>query len=643
MAAVHRALPSKAQRIVGEMTLQRGCGTLRERMPGLGGTTNNYEILAQLASGGMAEIFLARVTALAGVERHVVLKRILPAFRDDPQMIAMFLDEARLQAQLRHPNIAQLHDVGLLGTSYFYTMEYVHGETVQSLMHKAVMMREPIPLQHILTIAAGVTAALFHAHTRVGADRRPLDIIHRDVSPANIMISFDGGIKLLDFGVARSTGRMTQTRAGVVKGKVAYLSPEQIGEKGVDPRSDLFSLAICLYELLTLHGLFVRSSDLASLAAIVQEMPPPPSQFRRDIPPQIDQLVMTALAKDPSTRFGNADAMHQAVEAAATSANLSMSPSSLGRYLGQMFGQRPEPWLTGAGDVPVTVIGQVIEPTQAHVEPFREKVDKKQAKELERRISTIRRVSQVEDVFDHQTTGKLPQVPPKRMPSAAEHPQWEATVARTPMPEGMMKIFDQVPNEFELDAAETSIASPRYGMPPQPARPSAPDLSRASRPSSPPPNRNSGSAPTQLGPALMPPPSTQAVINPSSGQPLMQSGGNSMLPHDPLMQSGGNPTLQRDPLTQSGGNPTLQRDPLMQSGGNPLRQSAGAPRLPAMPDPARPVGQHPANRQNWEPSTYRTRTPQPEPQVSSSWNVPRILLVAAVLIAVAAAVMIAVT
>ncbi len=123
-------------------------------MPGLGGTTNNYEILAQLASGGMAEIFLARVTAVAGVERHVVLKRILPAFREDPSMVAMFLDEARLQAQLRHPNIAQLHDVGMLGTSYFYTMEYVHGETVQSLMAKAVMKGESIPLPHVLTIDA---------------------------------------------------------------------------------------------------------------------------------------------------------------------------------------------------------------------------------------------------------------------------------------------------------------------------------------------------------------------------------------------------------------------------------------------------------------------------------------------------------
>jgi len=598
-------------------------------MPGLGGTTNNYEILAQLASGGMAEIFLARVTAVAGVERHVVLKRILPAFRDDPQMVAMFLDEARLQAQLRHPNIAQLHDVGLLGNSYFYTMEYVHGETVQSLMHRAVIKREPIPLQHVLTIAAGVSAALYHAHTRVGADRRPLDIIHRDVSPANIMITFDGAVKLLDFGVAKSTGRMTQTKAGVVKGKVAYLSPEQIGEKGVDPRSDLFSLAICLYEMLTLHGLFVRSTDLATLAAIVQEMPPPPSQFRRDIPPQIDQLVMTGLAKDPSSRFGNADQMHQAVEAAATSAKLSMSPSSLGRYLAQMFGQRPEPWLA-AGDMPVSVAAQLVEPTQAHVEPLRD-VDLKQAKEVDQRISAVRKVPQVDDGLDFQATGKLPQIRDERMPSVAEHPQWEATVSRTPMPELMRKLLDEVPNDFELDAAETAIASPRYATPP-PARSGQPPQrqtpQRVNRPSQAPPTHSSGSAPTQLGPALVPPSnphSLQPAIpgsGPQSGQVPPSGPQVAPLPHDPLLQSGGNP--------------------LLQSGGNPRR-----PALPALPDPGRPVGQRPTPatgprpQQNWEPSTYRTR-PQDKQVKEATYNVPRILLVAAFLVAIVTAILIAV-
>jgi serine/threonine-protein kinase len=480
-------------------------------MPGLGGTTNNYEILAQLASGGMAEIFLARVTAVAGVERHVVLKRILPAYRDDQQFVTMFLDEARLQAQLRHPNIAQLHDVGRLGSSYFYTMEYVHGETVQSLMARAAARREPIPLQHVLTIAAGVSAALHHAHTRRGSDRKPLGIVHRDVSPANIMITFDGAVKLLDFGVAKSSNRqMKETRAGVVKGKVAYLAPEQIGGQVLDGRCDLFSLGICLYELLTLHSLFTRESDLSTLAAIIQEQVPAPSYFRKDVPPEIDALVMTALAKDRDLRFRDADAMHEAVEHAATATKLSMSPSSLGRYLVKLFGQRAEPWLEEGGP-PVTVVGDIIEPTQG-VMPI-DAAQLAAAENLEVRIKTVKPITlrapnkddlgfDDENPFeDGQTTVPRQPKPRATLPMASAHPGWEATVARTPLPEGLdlersrhrLEDFSsQVATPVALPVVKPSLsapppshrAPPSFPVPPpsiaaplhpvEPARPSAP-------------------------------------------------------------------------------------------------------------------------------------------------------------------------
>lgn len=407
-------------------------------MPGLGGTTNNYEILAQLASGGMAEIFLARVTAVAGVERHVVLKRILPAYKNDEEFVTMFLDEARLQAQLRHPNIAQLYDVGRLGSSYFYTMEYVHGETLASLAQKASARSEQVPIQHVLTLAAGVTSALHHAHTRVGQDRKPLHIVHRDVSPANVMITFDGVVKLLDFGVAKSRGRrMTETRAGIVKGKVAYLAPEQIGGKVLDGRCDLFSLGICLYELLTLHSLFGRDGDLDTLAAIVQEQVPPPSYFRKDVPPEIDALVMNALAKDPANRFASADVMHDAVEAAATNTKLSMSPSSLGRYLVKTFGQRPEPWLDFEALAPVTVMGDIIAPTEGVVVP-------KQLNDAAAALDVlIRNVPKVklpadeippDDFADLEVTGKRLRI---TLPMASEHPRWESEVPRTPLPDGL--------------------------------------------------------------------------------------------------------------------------------------------------------------------------------------------------------------
>ena len=154
-----------------------------------GGTTNSYEVLARIASGGMAEVFLARVTSEASIERHVVLKRVLPELAANEAFVTMFLDEARLAAQLRHPNIAQLYDVGRLGTSYFYTMEYIHGATAWLVMERASARGTPIPLAHVLTIAANISAALHHAHTRVGANRQPLGIVHRDVAPNNVLVT----------------------------------------------------------------------------------------------------------------------------------------------------------------------------------------------------------------------------------------------------------------------------------------------------------------------------------------------------------------------------------------------------------------------------------------------------------------------
>ncbi|MBA2539437.1 MAG: hypothetical protein H0V17_07375, partial [Deltaproteobacteria bacterium] len=372
---------------------------------------------------------------------------------------------------------------------------------------------------------------------------------------------------------------------------VAYLSPEQIGEKKIDGRSDLFSLAICLYEMLTLHGLFARSSDLASLAAIVQETPPPPSQFRRDIPPQIDQLIMTALSKDPTARFGNADQMHQAIEAAASSAKLAMSASSLGRYLAQMFGNRAEPWLAASpfglasGDVPVTVIGDIIEPTEmAHVDQIHDEAFERKAREVDRRISQVRKVPELPELdesgvaFDNNTTGKLPH--------------------RKPEPAGPTATIPK--DDFELDAAETSIASPRYGMPQQvPQRPSGPQI---------PPS----------GPQVRPSGPVQAHMRPSAP---MQPSGPQVPPSGP----------QVAPLMQSG--PQIQ--PLLPSGGQ-------RPSLPALPDPMRPLAPQ-QGQPNWEPSTYRTRQPQPAPSQKESWNVPRVVLVAAFLVAVVVAIWIAVT
>jgi len=273
----------------------------------VGSTANSYQILSRLAIGGMAEIFLARGEGVAGVERYCVLKRILRDRASDAQFVRMFLDEARLAAQLQHPNIAQVYDIGKLGDSYFFTMEYVHGETVRTLLHRAQSLGRALPIPCVLTIVAGAAAGLHHAHVRVGIDGRALGIVHRDVSPSNLMVSYEGSVKLVDFGVAKAADRAQETKTGTVKGKISYLSPEQCRGAPIDRRSDLFSLGIVLWEMLTTERLFKRDSDFNAMAAIVSETVPPPSSRRPEIPPELDALSLRLLAKDPAERFQTAE------------------------------------------------------------------------------------------------------------------------------------------------------------------------------------------------------------------------------------------------------------------------------------------------------------------------------------------------
>ena len=293
----------------------------------------------------MAEIFLARGDGVTNLARYCVLKRILRERASDVTFVRMFLDEARLAAQLQHPNIAQVYDIGKLGDSYFFTMEYVHGETVRALLHRAQGLRRQLPISCVMTIAAGTAAGLHHAHGRLGFDGRALGIVHRDVTPSNLMVSYEGGVKVVDFGVAKAADRAHETKSGTVKGKISYLSPEQCKGKRVDRRSDLFSLGICFWEMLTTERLYKRDSDFENMNAIVTEPTPPPSSRRPDIPREVDELVLRLLAKSADDRFQTADEVVEAIEAVAARTSSVLSSSALGRLVRELFGQRPEPWL----------------------------------------------------------------------------------------------------------------------------------------------------------------------------------------------------------------------------------------------------------------------------------------------------------
>jgi eukaryotic-like serine/threonine-protein kinase len=304
-----------------------------------------YEILRHLASGGMAEVHLARTLGVGGFERYVVVKTILPERAKDPAFVAMFLDEARLSAQLHHQNIAQVFDVGEDGGALYFAMEYVHGENLLAVLQAATAARRQVPTEHALAIIVGAAAGLDYAHAKVGPDREPLGLIHRDVSPSNLIVAYDGTVKVVDFGVAKASTRATRTRSGTVKGKLAYMSPEQCRALEIDRRSDVFSLGTVLYELTTLSRLFDYPSDYDTMNALVSGVVQPPSERRPDYPVDLEPIVMRCLAKDPADRWQSAGALLEAVEDLARTHGLVLSPRALGRYMTELFGERPEPWL----------------------------------------------------------------------------------------------------------------------------------------------------------------------------------------------------------------------------------------------------------------------------------------------------------
>jgi serine/threonine protein kinase len=304
-----------------------------------------YQVLKPLAKGGMAEVFLARTLGLKGFERHVVLKFIRVESGSDPKVIEMLLDEARLVASLHHRNIVQVHDVGQDDGKYFFAMEYVHGEDCRALLRRVKDKKEKIPLAHIITIVSAAAAGLHHAHEQRGTDRKPLNIVHRDISPGNILIGFDGGVKVVDFGIAKTDSQSVNTQAGEVKGKVGYMSPEQCKAIPLDRRTDVYMLGIVLYELCTVRRLFKGENRFATMQQIVEGNIPPPSRFRKDLPDELERIILKALATDPADRYQTADDLRLVLEAFAGRANLQVSPSKLSDYVKDLFGERPEPWI----------------------------------------------------------------------------------------------------------------------------------------------------------------------------------------------------------------------------------------------------------------------------------------------------------
>jgi len=303
----------------------------------------------------MADVLLARTVGIEGFERHVVIKRIRADQARDIRYVTMFLDEARLAASLHHANIVQVNDIGQEDGEYFFAMEYVHGEDTRRILKRVSEQEGAVPLEHVLAIVIGAAAGLHHAHEQIRTDGSSLGIVHRDVSPANILIGYDGGVKVVDFGIAKAAHQREETHSGLLKGKVAYMSPEQCNNEPVDRRSDVFALGIVLHELLCVRPLFERENDFLTMSAIVHERVPPPSQRAPEVPPELDAIVLKALALAPADRYQTADEMRRALELFANRASVRTSTTALSDYMKQLFGQRREPWLIDRAATPLPI------------------------------------------------------------------------------------------------------------------------------------------------------------------------------------------------------------------------------------------------------------------------------------------------
>ena len=265
-----------------------------------------YRLIRQIAVGGMAEIHLAKTTGIAGFEKYVALKMIHPNFAEDEQFIQMLVDEAKIAVQLTHGNIAQTFDLGRVGETYYITMEFVDGADLYKILRRGSEQDVEMPLDVCAFIGKEIASALDHAHRKKDHIGKPLGIVHRDVSPQNVLISYAGEIKLVDFGIAKATMKARQTAVGVIKGKYYYMSPEQAWGDPIDYRSDIFSAGIVLYEMITGQMLYLEEDlhkllDMARKAEIA-----PPSRLRKGVPPQLEKIVMHALQKLPGERYQSA-------------------------------------------------------------------------------------------------------------------------------------------------------------------------------------------------------------------------------------------------------------------------------------------------------------------------------------------------
>jgi serine/threonine-protein kinase len=296
-----------------------------------------YELLMEMSQGGMATLYLARISGPEGFEKLLAVKKIHDHLSRKKEFVKMFLDEARIAARIQHPNVAAIYDMGSIDDTYFIAMEYVHGQNLTELLRALIRQKSRLEWPYVVRIMIDAAAGLHAAHELKSATGKPLNVVHRDVSPQNLLVSYEGHVKVVDFGIAYAAERLGETKTGTLKGKAAYMSPEQAEASPLDRRSDIFSLGVVLHEAVCLRRLFREESEAATLLKVREADAPSPRSIQPDIPADLDRIIMKCLAKEPADRFDTAGELAEALEELLVSQGKTVNAARLSKLLKRVF------------------------------------------------------------------------------------------------------------------------------------------------------------------------------------------------------------------------------------------------------------------------------------------------------------------
>ncbi len=338
-----------------------------------------YVLIEKIATGGMAEVWKARMRGVEGFQKTVAIKKILPHLSDNQDFIEMFVDEAKLAAQLNHNNIIHIYDLGKIQSSYYIAMEYIDGFDLKAILRRGQERDHPMTVELALFIASKLASALDYAHRKKDFEEKEMGLVHRDVSPQNVLVSQEGDIKLCDFGIAKAASKASHTQAGALKGKLQYMSPEQAWGRNIDRRSDIFALATVLFEMLTNRKLFTGDNELSILEQVREARVQPPSLHNDEVTPEIDRIAIKALQKDPASRYQTAGEMARDLDAVLYSFRPTPTSADLAIYMHRLSSpemvfeehEPPAPAPVDAAAVPTVIapIPVMVTPTPVKATP----------------------------------------------------------------------------------------------------------------------------------------------------------------------------------------------------------------------------------------------------------------------------------